>query len=78
VSVAVNVSVVTPQASGDLVVIPAGIGTPNASTLSFAAGRTRANNAQVLFSVDGTGRASVQNSSGGALDLLIDMTGYYE
>jgi hypothetical protein len=46
--------------------------------LSLAAGRTRANNTQILLSADGTGRATIQNSSGGTLDLLIDVTGYYE
>ena len=67
-----------PSAPGDLVVFPAGVGTPNASMVSFLAGRTRANNAQILLSADGTGRAAIQNSSGGTLDLLIDVTGYYE
>lgn len=49
-----------------------------ASMVSFPAGRTRANNAQILLSTDGTGRVAIQNSSGGTLDLSIDVTGYYE
>jgi hypothetical protein len=77
-AVSANLAVVNPSASGDLVVFPAGIGTPNASTLSFAAGGTRANNTQILVSADGTGRAKIQNNSRGALDLLIDVIGYYE
>lgn len=78
VAVSVNVTVVTPQASGDLVFFPAGTGIPNASTLSFRAGRTRANNAQVLLSSDGTGRATVRNRSSGPLDVVVDVNGFYE
>ncbi|MEO8054199.1 MAG: hypothetical protein ABI768_03540, partial [Acidobacteriota bacterium] len=71
-------TVVAPQASGDLVFYPAGTGVPNASTVSFRAGRTRANNAQILLSSDGTGRATVKNGAAGALDLVIDVNGYHE
>jgi hypothetical protein len=78
VAVSVNVTAVTPQASGDLVFYPFGTGVPNASTLSFRAGRTRANNAQVRLSSDGTGRATVQNRSPGTLDLVVDVNGFYE
>ncbi len=77
-AVSANLAAVNPSAPGDLVVFPAGVGTPNASSLSFAAGRTRANNTQILLSSDGTSRATVQNNSRGTLDLLIDVTGYYE
>jgi hypothetical protein len=77
-SVAVNVTVVTPQASGDLVMYPAGTGVPNASSISFGVGRTRANNAYVLLAADGTGQATVKNNAAGALDLVIDVTGYFE
>jgi hypothetical protein len=77
-SVALNVTVVSPQAAGDLVLYPAGTGIPNASSISFRAGRTRANNAYVLLARDGTGRATVKNNAAGALDLVIDVTGYFE
>jgi hypothetical protein len=78
VSVAANVTVVAPQATGDLVVFPAGTGIPNASTASFRAGRTRANNALILLPGDGTGRATVRNGSSGPLDLLVDVNGFFE
>ncbi|MGE5718019.1 MAG: hypothetical protein ACM369_15335 [Acidobacteriota bacterium] len=77
-SVAVNVTVVAPQAAGDLVLYPAGTGIPNASSISFSAGRTVANNVCVLLAADGTERATVKNSAAGALDLVIDVTGYFE
>ena len=41
-------------------------------------GRTRANNVQILLSSDGTGRATVRNNAAGALDLVVDVNGYYE
>jgi hypothetical protein len=78
VAVSANVTGVAPQAPGDLVFFPAGTGVPNASTLSFRAGRTRANNAQVRLSSDGTGRATVRNRSSGPLDLVVDVNGFYE
>ena len=77
-TVVLNVTVVTPQASGDVVLYPAGTGVPNASSISFRAGRTRANNAFVLLAADGTGRAAVKSNAAGALDLVIDVNGYYE
>lgn len=78
VSLTVNVTAVAPAASGDLVFYPTGTGAPGASTLSFRAGRTRANNAHVLLSQDGTGRATIRNNAAGSLDLVIDVNGYYQ
>jgi hypothetical protein len=77
-SVSANVTVVNPGAQGDLVIYPATLViAPNASTISFRAGRTRANNAQLLLSVDGTGRITVKNNAAGALDLVLDVNGYF-
>ncbi|HEX2757662.1 MAG TPA: hypothetical protein VHP60_04095, partial [Thermoanaerobaculia bacterium] len=78
VALSANVAVVAPSGTGDVVFFPAGTGAPGASTLGFTAGRTRANNAQVLLSSDGTGRATVRNNSNGALDVIVDVNGYYE
>lgn len=78
VALSANVAVVAPSGSGDLVVFPAGTGAPSASTVSFSAGRTRANNVQIRLSSDGTGRATVRNGSNGALDLLVDVNAWYE
>jgi hypothetical protein len=77
-AVSANVTVVNPVAQGDLVIYPATLVTaPNASTISFRAGRTRANNVQLLLSTDGTGRITVKNNAAGSLDLLTDVNGYY-
>ena len=78
VALSANVAVVAPSGSGDLVVFPAGTGAPSASTVSFSAGRTRANNVQLRLSSDGTGRATVKNNAAGGLDLVIDVNGYYQ
>ena len=78
VTLSANVTVVAPQGAGDLVFYPAGTGAPSASTISFDAGRTRANNAMILLASDGTGRATARNGAAGPLDLVIDVNGYYE
>jgi hypothetical protein len=78
VALSANVAVVAPSGSGYVVVFPAGTGVPAASTVSFSAGRTRANNTQILLSADGTGRAVFRNASSGALNLLVDVNAYYE
>ncbi len=77
-AISANVTAVNPLAQGDLIVFPAGIAAPNASTISFRAGKTRANNALITLSADGTGRVTVKNNSAGALDLVVDVNGYYQ
>jgi hypothetical protein len=70
---------VNAAAQGDLVIYPATlVSAPNASTISFQAGRTRANNAALLLSTDGTGRITVKNNAAGALDLVLDVNGYFK
>ena len=76
VAVSANVTVVNPAAQGDLIVYPSGLSAPTASTISFRAGRTRANNVQIYLALDGS--IVVQNNSGGALDFVVDVNGYYQ
>jgi len=78
VALSANVAVVAPSGVGDVVFFPGGTGVPAASTLSFFAGRTRANNVQILLSSDRGGLAVVRNNSNGTLDLLVDVNGYYQ
>jgi hypothetical protein len=76
--VSANVTVVNPSASGDLVVYPATLAIPPpTSTISFRIGSTRANNAQLLLSSDGSGRVVAKNNAAGALHLVVDVDGYY-
>jgi hypothetical protein len=77
-TLAVNITVVSPAAKGDLIAYPATLSAPpTASTISFRSGTTRANNAHLALSADGTGRVTVRNNATGALDIVLDVNGYY-
>jgi hypothetical protein len=61
------------------VIYPATLASPpTASTISFRSGGTRANNAHLALSSDGTGRVTAKNNAAGALNLVLDVTGYYQ
>jgi hypothetical protein len=77
VAVSVNVTVVNPAVTGDLVAYPNGLASPpGSSTLSFRAGRTRANNTVLYLASDGSFIA--RNNASGSLDLVVDVNGYYK
>jgi len=78
VAVSLNLTVVSPRAAGSLALYEGGTTATNATSISFDAGRTRANNAHVALSSDGTGLANARNGSNGSLDLVLDVNGYYE
>lgn len=74
-AVALNVTVTNPASAGSLTVYP-GTGTvPGTSTISFAAGRTRANNTTIGL-VDGV--LSVFDAQAtGTTHFIVDVSGYY-
>jgi hypothetical protein len=74
VSAALNVTVTQPSAAGDLRLYPAGSPLPGTSTINFGAGQTRANNA--ILSLGG-GAVTVHNDAGGAVHVIVDVTGYF-
>jgi hypothetical protein len=77
VALSANVTAVNPAATGDLLVYPNGIASPpTVSTLSFRAGRTRANNTLVYLASDGS--LLVKNNAAGTLDLVLDVNGYFK
>lgn len=78
-SLAVNVTVTGPGAAGELRIFPGnGISPyPPASAISYAAGKTRANNDVVRLSTDGTATLKVQNVSAGGVHLILDVSGYF-
>lgn len=77
VAVSANVTAVNPAATGNLIVYPNGIvSPPTVSALSFRAGRTRANNSLVYLASDGS--FLVKNNAVGALDLVLDVNGYFK
>jgi uncharacterized repeat protein (TIGR01451 family) len=78
-ALAVNVTVTGPAAPGHLRLYPADIAiVPLASTINFTPGLTRANNAVVTASADGAVRVTVLNRSAGEVQLILDVTGYFE
>jgi len=76
-ALALNVTVVNPTAAGDLRLYPADQPTPSASTINFGRGQTRANGALVSISGD-AGAVAVQSDGAGAVDLILDVTGYFQ
>jgi hypothetical protein len=76
-AVSLNVTVVNPTVAGELLVYPGGTDPDVASTVAFGAGRTRAVMTVVGVSSDGTGTVLVWNQAPGALDLVIDVNGYF-
>jgi hypothetical protein len=76
-SVSTNVTVVGPLAQGQLRIYPGNIGIPQASTVSFRAGKTRANNAMVRLATNGSGTIGVKNDSAGTVHFVLDVNGYF-
>jgi hypothetical protein len=79
-SVAVTVTVVGPTGSGHVTLFPAGSPVPAVSTINFAAGQTRSNNAVLSLSGDAIGSIGAQASlaNGGQVHLVLDVNGYWE
>jgi hypothetical protein len=74
-AVVANVTAVTPAASGYLTAYAGGATRPTASTLNYAPGQTRAN--LVTVKVGAAGDLTVYNGSTGAVDIVVDVSGYY-
>lgn len=78
-SLTVNVTVTGPGATGELRLFPGNGISPNppASSIFYAAGKTRANNGIVRLATDGTATIKVQNVSAAAVHFILDVSGYY-
>lgn len=76
-AVSLNLTVTQPTAPGNLLVYPYGAPLPNASTLNYVAGRTRANNAIALLSSLGQVAVRCTQASGTA-HVVLDVNGYFE
>ena len=73
-----NVTVTGGGAAGSLRIHPADSDLPVSTTISFGAGKTRANNAMLLLSAaGGAGRVSVRNDAASAVHLILDVNGYF-
>ena len=76
--VSANVTATGGSAAGDLRIYPADAALPVSTTISFGAGRTRANNAMLLVSAaSGPGRITVRNDSAAPIHLIVDVSGYF-
>jgi uncharacterized repeat protein (TIGR01451 family) len=76
-AVSLNVAVTGPTAAGNLRVYPGGTPVPASSTLNYAAGQTRANNARV--SLGPAGDVAVFNGQAlGTTDFILDVNGYFQ
>jgi hypothetical protein len=73
-AVALDVTAISPSATGHLIVYPAGTTRPGVADLSFGAGQTVTN--LVVVKLNG-GKISFYNADGGTLDLAADVVGYY-
>lgn len=79
-SVAVTLTVVGPTGTGFVTLFPAGSTLPSVSTINFAAGQLRSNNAVLSLAGDGVGSIDAQASvaGGGQVHLIVDVNGYWE
>lgn len=73
-AVILNVTVTGPSAGGYLTVYPDGAAQPTASNLNFSAGQTIANQVTVAL-IDG--KIDLYNGSGGTVNVIADLNGYY-
>lgn len=77
-SVSVNLTVTQQTAQGFLTIYPADRTQPLVSNINFKVEASRANNANLLLSSDGTGSVKVYNGSGGTVHVILDVNGYFQ
>jgi len=77
-AIAANATVVAPASDGFLTLFAGNLTPPATSVLNLKPGRFRANNAVLVLASDGSGTVAVQNSSAGASNLLLDVSGYFQ
>jgi hypothetical protein len=76
-SVSINLTVIPAATRGFLTAYAARTARPASSTVNYANGRTRANNAVVGVATDGTSAVSVYNSGAEDVHFLIDVNGFF-
>ncbi len=75
-AVSANLTVTQPTAAGNLVLFPTGA-TPGTSTINYAAGQTRGNNAVVSLST--AAAVSIRcNQASGSAHVILDVNGYFQ
>lgn len=76
-AVSLNLTVTQPTAQGYVRVFAGGTPTPLTSSVNYAAGVTRANNAVVALGTAGD-LTAVANQASGSVHLILDVNGYFE
>ena len=77
-AISVNLTVTQPSAAGSLTLFPGNGAPTGTSSINFAAGQTRANNAMLSLATDGTSSFGVQNNSAGTVHFILDVNGYFQ
>ncbi len=77
-AVSLNVTVTAPGAAGNLRLFPGGLALPLVSTLNYAAGQTRANNAVISLNESGEIAAFAGQAAGTTVEVILDVNGYFE
>lgn len=77
-ALAINLTAVQPAAAGYLQVYAGDTAPPPTSSINFAAGQIRANNAIVSLASDGTTTFKARAATSGALHFIVDVVGYFE
>jgi hypothetical protein len=77
-TVSANYTVAAPASAGSISILPGGDPATPATSMSFNAGATRANNGFMTLSWSGDGTISVTNNSAAPTDFVIDANGYFQ
>jgi uncharacterized repeat protein (TIGR01451 family) len=77
-ALSLNVTVTQPSAAGYVTLFPAGQPVPPTSSINYAAGRTRANNAIISLDPGGRMAAFAGQPAGTTVHVIVDVNGYFE
>lgn len=77
IALAVNVTVTTTAAAGNLRVYSGDVTPTVFNSVSFAAGRTRACSSILRLATNGVGTIGISNDSAGATHAIVDVSGYF-
>jgi hypothetical protein len=75
-AISLNVVVTAPSTAGNVRVFAAGGPAPQASSLNYSAGQTRANNA--IAPLSSNGKMSVRCQPSGTTHVIVDVNGYFQ
>lgn len=73
-----NLTVTNASSAGNLTLYAGDGALPNTTAINFNAGRTRANNAVLKLSGDGTAALKIRSNGPGVVDVIVDVNGYFQ